>query len=374
MGSRCRRTRGRTTSTRTLRCGPLAAAVLLLRAGSVGAAPISFSLTWDAPAECPDSKYLRAEVETLLAGAPPTLVGVTARAEVHHRDDGSWTVRLRTDREGTVGERSLEADSCRSLADATALVVALTIDPAHVASAAEPPSAPAPATTSASAPAPSPSASPPLPSPAPSEVPRRADVAHLPTGAPNATGATGARGSRPRWAVFPAIAGDLGTLPHLAYGFSLSGSVMVGRFRGELYGAFWPNQTAHGQGTIPQADGGTVELVDGGMRACAPTPDQSLPLQRIELSPCAGLEAGGLRGKGVNLAPALTRTSLWLAVTLDARAVVRLSRSWGIGLDVEAVVPLRRDVFTFGAGPSAPTIHEAGIIEGRAWMGPELRF
>jgi hypothetical protein len=345
---------------------PLDAAVVaaaILWVCPASAAAVSFGLTWDAPAECPDVDYVRAQIATLLADAPPTAAQVNAHAVVAERADGLWTVRLATDRNGTAGERSFEADSCRSLADATALIVALTIDPAHVAAVgaasapAPEPAAPEPAAPEPAAPSAVP---PPLLAPIPPPTLHRAEVE------PRAGGS-----SLPplRFSLDPAIDGDVGTLPHLAYGFSLAASVLVGRFRGEVYGAYWPDQTANGPPGTPAGDGGTIELFDGGLRGCfAPL------LKRVELSACAGFEAGALHGAGVNLTPRLTPTGPWLAVTLDARVVVRLSKVWGIALDAGAAIPLRRDEFTFGTGPAAPTVHEAGVIEGRGSIGPELRF
>jgi len=113
MHSQGRGTCGRGAAARALICAGLLGAVAFLRAGRAEAAPVAFSLTWDAPSQCPDADYLRVQVETLLAGAPPTLVRVVARAAVLQRDDGMWTVRLTTDRDGILGERSLEADACR---------------------------------------------------------------------------------------------------------------------------------------------------------------------------------------------------------------------------------------------------------------------
>jgi hypothetical protein len=367
-GARVHFSRGKRFRAGSLRLG----AVAFLAAGRAAAAPLAFSLTWDAPPGCPDSDYLRAQVETLLTGAPPSLVAVAARAKVSQRADGIWTVKLTTDRDGAVGERSLEADACRSLADATALVVALTIDPAHVAIAGlersdSPPDASAPVPQ---APLPPTSALPPLPAPPPAPMVHPA-VALRSADRPMAREST----RLPlRFALIPAIAGDLGTLPHIAYGFTLAGSVLVGRFRGEAYGSYWPSQTAAGPVGTPPGEGGSIELFDGGTRACFSVTDERPPAHRLELSPCAGFEAGALHGKGVNLAPSLTATGLWLALTLDARAVVRLSRSLGVALDLGAAVPLRRDAFTFGAGSGAPVFHQAYFIEGRAWLGPELRF
>jgi hypothetical protein len=179
---------------------------------------------------------------------------------------------------------------------------------------------------------------------------------------------------RPRFALAAAVAGDVGTLPHVAYGFSLSGSVLVGRFRGEVQGAYWPNQTAHGPSGDPANEGGNIELLEGGIRGCFPTLEEGKRLPRFELSPCGGFEAGALRGEGVDLHPDTSVAGLWLAVTLDGRTVMRLSRALGIGMDVGMAIPLRRDSFTLGNSRTAPVVHQASFIEGRAWIGPELRF
>jgi hypothetical protein len=170
------------------------------------------------------------------------------------------------------------------------------------------------------------------------------------------------------FAVFASVNGDLGTLPRPAVGFALGGSILVGRFRAEVYGAFWPNRRAEINGET--AD---IELFDGGLRGCF-SPGLPRRVRWLELGACAGIEAGALHGAGSNLAPALTETGLWLALTANARAVARISRAWGIVLDVGAALPLRRDQFTAGPSSNADVLHEAGVVEGRLSVGPELRF
>jgi hypothetical protein len=85
----CRRVLSVTDIARALFCAGLLGTTVFLGAARAEAAPVSFSLTWDAPPACPDAAYLRAQVETLLAGAPSLLARVVARTEVSQRDDGS---------------------------------------------------------------------------------------------------------------------------------------------------------------------------------------------------------------------------------------------------------------------------------------------
>jgi hypothetical protein len=221
-----------------------------------------------------------------------------------------WQVHLTTVREGATGERVFESSSCRSVADATALIVALTIDPQRVAanrSVAAPETGPAPSATaapSASPPNASSAAPPPTspPPPAPTTAPA---PARTPTPAP-------APPSPPlpasRFAVVAAISGDLGTLPGPAYGFTLGASLFLGDLRLEGYGAYWPAETAHP--TSSSSLGGDVWLADGGARGCW------VPVHgALEIAACPGLELGILHGQGKGVLSPRPADGIWVAAT-----------------------------------------------------------
>src|SRR5438132_4393226 len=90
------------------------------------AAPPPVSLAWHAPAECPGADYVQTEVERLLGqGAPDASISADATAS---HDAGLWSMRLRAG----AGERVFTAASCRELADATAVVLAMAVDPTRV--------------------------------------------------------------------------------------------------------------------------------------------------------------------------------------------------------------------------------------------------
>src|SRR5580693_739877 len=114
--------RGSRTAVATALAASAAFAAIALRAE---ADEPRVALAWKAPPACPDEATVRANVATLLAGSSAT---VDARAEVQ-RIGERWQVVVVMNG----GERRLEADSCRALADATALIVALAVDPARVA-------------------------------------------------------------------------------------------------------------------------------------------------------------------------------------------------------------------------------------------------
>jgi hypothetical protein len=364
-----------------------AAALLALVLPAVAATALaqtgSFSLAWQAPAECPDEAHVRRAVEQLLGEGPPPPAKVSARAIVEHTASGHWNVRLTTVRDGASGERVVESESCQSLADATALILALTIDPERVAarapgaasapasstvaSAAPSASAAAPAPASASAPPTAPPAASPTPTPkaAPTPAP---SVAPPPEAAPTAPGSRGPT----LFALFAQVGGDVGTLPRAAFALGAGGAITLGSFRVEGYGLYLPQQAAHPT-ALPQL-GTNIHLLAGGLRGCF------LPLRgSVEAGGCAGIELGDLRGQGFGpsvpsqyLFTPSNGGAFWGAATLSGRASWRIARSFALVLDVGVVIPWWRDPFVF-ENLSTP-LHEAGPVEGRATIGPEVRF
>jgi len=115
------------------------------RGGIVGAIAIVWlaattthaQVRWRAEGDCPSEEQVRAEVARLLGGViPDEAPAVDARVE---RAANAWRLRLRV---GEEGERRLEAASCALLAEATALIVALAIDPVRVVETTETTTAP----------------------------------------------------------------------------------------------------------------------------------------------------------------------------------------------------------------------------------------
>jgi hypothetical protein len=359
------------------------AAAIAATTAMLGAIPAAFgeqpssAVVWDAASpECPDQAYVRRAVDQLLGGdGPAPAARVEARAHVSHA--GQWQVKLTIVRDGTTGERAIESSSCRSLADATALIVALTIDPERVAanrptpnpggadagSTAPPAPATEPGTPDAAVTTPPPPPAPALPPPPPPPP------ALTPPPPPTPTPTPAPPPNSPPFppssvALLASFAGDIGTLPQPAPGLALGAALLFRTFRVEGYGAFWPSQTAHAP-TAPTF-GGDVSLADGGIRACW------LPVHgRLELAACPGLELGDLHGQGKGVRSPAPNDGVWFAATALARATWRLAPSFGVFLDLGLVIPFIRDQFALD---QIGTIHQAGFVEGRASIGPELRF
>jgi hypothetical protein len=326
------------TARAPLAAGIAAALVAVVVAPDARAQSAAFAVSWDAPgADCPDEAYVRGAVQRLLGGDAPGAAHVDTHARVERVAGGTWRVRLTTLREGATGERVIESSSCKSLADATALIVALAIDPQRVATNQAAAAAPAPA------PAPAPG---PAPGPAPTPAPGPAPVS-----------------SFARSAAFAALSGDLGTLPQPAYGVLLGGALLLRYERAEAYGAFWPSQ--HARSPVSPVAGGDVFLAGGGLRGCW------VPLSSaLSLAACAGLELGVLHGQGTDIRTPRSADGIWFAATALGRVSWSFAPRWALFLDASLAVPFLRDEFQL----DQQTIHKAAAVEGRASVGPELRF
>lgn len=96
-------------------------------------------IDWQAPNECPDSTSVKAHTERLLGqplhAAPNQRI--VARARVRRNDAGNWELSLSLASNEQVADETLIAQQCDALADATALKVALAIDPLATARAIE---------------------------------------------------------------------------------------------------------------------------------------------------------------------------------------------------------------------------------------------
>ena len=175
---------------------PLLVATWLVALDVRADAVAPLELTWSAPADCPSRAEVESSIARLLAGSRSAeTLGADVRVTVDRR--GLYHARLRTHLHDADGERSLTAGTCPLVASATALVLALTIDPTLAVDPQEPePSPPPPA--------------PPPPSTPPPPEPRDVSAAPAPA-APRA-------GSTLTFAPGAAALIDVGSLPSAAIG------------------------------------------------------------------------------------------------------------------------------------------------------------
>jgi hypothetical protein len=287
-------------------------------------------LTWNAPSSCPTSDAVLREVQSSLGATP--IHRVVARADVTQVAAEHWSVHLATEVDGVIGERSLDANSCASLASATALIVAWTIDPAAARSG---PSA-APAASSASR-----------------------DEA-VPTPTPTKTRES------PRGFVATSGRLDLGLLPSAAGGADVTLGASWGPLRGELSGTYWFPQDA------PGPVGGThILLVEGAFRVCV----RAFRGARVELLPCAGAGIVHASSDGFGLAPSYRATSDWGIVGGDVLGTWAMFGPLALRASIGVEVPLVRPAFVLlDPNQAEVQLHRAAVVSGRASLGAEVHF
>jgi hypothetical protein len=282
----------------------LVACASLLVGESPAAADAAPPLAWSAPEGCPDRASLEAAIERLLGEPIAKADRAPARAEVA-ADAGGFALRVTMG--GDAGRaRELRAATCAEAADAAALVIAL----AWGEGARAPP-------------------------PVAHDAARPAREARTTRAAPPAT----AERVRGRLSVLAAF--EAGPLPSIAPGFGVALGVSRGPLRGELFGEALLEQRATLEGG---AAGGDLALYVAGLRAC-----WSALSTPIELAPCAGLEAGGVRGAGFGVPAARSATSPWLSPFFGLSMEKAFLDPWLAGLRVEALVPLVRERFLLGS-------------------------
>jgi len=295
-------------------------------------------LDWTAPDGCPSADEVRAEALRLLAGPP---IGperrVEAVAHVTRAEGGRWRVTLAMASAAAHGQRSLETDSCATLAEATALIVAIMVDPDRAGAAASAPASP-PAPISPASPA-----------------------ANAPSLRPNGTGV------RPRWAAGASGLVDFGTLPAPAVGGALGLAASVRRFRTDVSFGVFPART---YAVSSAADVG-AEMSSW---SAAGTFAYVTPIGFTELALGGGAEVTHLSAVATRAnAPfsGVPGSATWLAPRVGAGITVPIFAPLFLRLDADAVVPLRRPAFVVDP---LGTVYRPAAVGGRFGAGVEMQF
>jgi hypothetical protein len=301
------------------------------------------TLEWVAPEECPDAAHVEREVERLLAdvstGGGPYL---QARAEVHGDESGVWHVDLRTTGPEGPGLRTVTAESCQALADATALILALAVDPERVA---------ANDSTRSSA-----SQTPPPP-PSENAAAGPKSTVPPPTTSPRAV----------RVAVVASALLDIGSLPTAAPGVAATLTVGPGAFpplRFEIGAGVFLDEAA----TRPLERSGTFSLRTFDANGCLVA-----PAGRLEIGGCAGAELAWISAVGLSESVTTRGEAEWMVLRVRATAAYLVSSVWAVRADAGVGLDLLRPEFV-SAGADPGLIFQPARFTGQGSLGMELRF
>lgn len=348
----------------------------LLAALSLGAAPARdvIEVRWRAPPSCPDEASVRAGVERYvgrpLAEIRGRRLSIIATA---HPAESYWSMTIYTVTAEGTQERSIRyAHGCSPLADAAAVLIAMTIDPqvlgrldaAALELVTREADVPAVVEPRAPEPEPTPAPRPEPPADRPPDPPVAAPVAPAPTFNPPVAAPPRPR-ARPRGAA--RVGGSLGwgDLPSTGGGLGLALALRLGRFQAELTGGGWFLRSVSLD--LAGSSGAKFDLWTLGLRAGYIVPVG----RRLEVPLQLGLEAGQIHVRGVRLVgPGDARTP-WLAIVFSPGLTVILRDFVAVVLGLELLVPATRPRFVV---ENAGELFRPAPIGLRGALGLEFRF
>jgi hypothetical protein len=355
-------------------------------------------LEWIAPSPCPGQSDVLAAVNRILGSGGGVRQAVVARATVS-KSGPRWRVALTTRAANSEGERTIEAATCRTLADAAALVIALAASPEarpHETEVPLSPPPPSPLPGSSSTPAASTALSASVSTSPASSTPTATTTATAtptaiaaappstlrgtPTAAPAATAgapptpappappgstATASPTSR-RLALSLSGVGEVGPMPSFATGGEAVLAVRLWRLRVEGGAAYWANQVSAVPATTQTADFSMVSVV---WRA-----GYTAPLGRFELVPSLVGEAELMNAVAQNVSTPNPSSSTWFELGAGGWVFWSVTREFAIRLGLDAAFPFARPTFQVGEGTRRTTVFHVPPLGGKGAIGLELRF
>jgi hypothetical protein len=288
--------------------------------GDAGPASSPVTIEWNAPPGCPDVNEVRAAVESMVSSSSlrPGAPQVSASATVAQNAFGGFTLRMQIQTPSAAEEKTLEAETCASAADAYELVVAFALDP----------NAGRETTPERGRQTTSPSR------PAAVSLSRPETIASAGTApAPAIRASAGA-----------IAAVGVGLLPFPAYGVGASVAVERG-LRWELAGMYWPEEPTSvrvGSSTF----GAQVNLASVRSSLCCARGPGAL---------CVAGEVGAMQASGTGVALQGHGTSWWLAPTVAGALRMHLAGSLDLRFRLDVGVPIFRPSFVLEhVGPPSP--------------------
>ncbi|MCX4242003.1 hypothetical protein [Paraliomyxa miuraensis] len=303
-------------------------------------------MEWQAPEGCPEATAVERRVEDLL-GRAPEANELRAVGVVHAGPP--WRLELTTSIGGRRQQRTLRGNDCRAVAEAAALILAVSVDPIGVDGSLEAPDVPV---------LPIPPVSP--VSEAPGVDPGLAvtplDEAALPSPRPPPR-------ARPRVHVRVGGGGELGAIPGGTGGVRGGLAVVGERMLLRLEGSYWIDRLAEvGDGTVRR--GAVVGLGTVGLQGGV-----HLGGRRVRVPLVLGLEAGGLRASGVGLVDARRLTLPWFAAVIGTGVSWSITPRVALWATLEGVVPGARTKVRVGREGGSTIVHEPAVLGGRALVG-----
>ena len=304
-------------------------------------------LEWEAPDGCPSSTDLRTSIRQLLGPTPGPYanMNVSVRATAMEEGSGRWVGTLETRSGPNTGKRMLRAESCKAVAGATALIIALMIDPdAVVAHQAE--SAPASKDNIAT----------------PPDQPR----SRLTQPSPRVSPLSARPESDNHFFLGPAAAIDWGNMPTVTAGAGGHLGFMIRSFSFEAALLDWTRSTATIAGSDPAA-GGKFSYLTLAMSACPHAGRAD-----FQYGICVDGEYDRMKAEGFGASVNYGNSFSWISIGGGALARWRIGQRFSIPIRVGAIIPLAYPVFRLNGIPNE--VHRPSPVSARAVLGVDLIF
>ncbi len=298
--------------------------VVLLLSSAAQARP-QLTLSWSAPEDCPTETQVLKRAQHMLRGSQAD-VSVKATARVR-RQGSRFVVQLETRGDTGEGQRRLSAESCDAAASATALMLALAVDPGAQLS---------------------------KPGVAPDEQPGEGDDAKTSrdeaqaarltprsrrdAGTGRRAGSTGSSVTSTPLTARVLVGGEMswGVLPKLTFAPSLGGGFGFGRLWLDLQGAYFPGSN---QTLSDDQRGGDFSRLELSLRAF-----YGLGAERLRLGPAARIIATRIRGEGREVAQPKS-SDVWLGAAAFGPRFEWHPSALGLALGAESGLPFTRPSF-----------------------------
>ena len=327
----------------------IAGASLFTSASARADEPLRLDFSWEAPDGCPERAQVIAEIEKLVGRTVTGEKGGGAANEdgarlsvraVVTRAAGGLSVDITSPSNGAVRDRRVEAPSCKEVASATALIVALALDPGlsskETAGGATAGDAPGDATRGDGAPG-TPANEPGGEAPGTHDDAPKSGDSEIRGAGPEDADSTAPSPLRVEGHAMFVL--DAVSLPSAAPGVAAGLGLWVGAFRFDLTGTLFAEQRK----TLAAGGGADIGFATAEIAAWA------APVRGpFEVLTGLGAEGGAIWGRGFGVQGARPGVAPWAA--LRPEAVIGYS-PWdrvGLSLGASLVIPLVRQRFLLG--------------------------
>jgi hypothetical protein len=328
------------------------------------------TLEWVAPEGCSSRAQILRQVASMLEGTATPVKALSVRATAERMEGGRWSVSLIAEGQGEPGRRRFEAESCQAAADATALIVALLIDPSRAPGVLPAPAAGAPTTGGGETPGlpvEPPGGAPPGSAEGPPSAEKRVAPAMSPPPTPSPV-AGPARSLPGILAARLAVGGDTGTISSANLGGEVAVSATLRRVRFEVAGSYWAPHTARLAANTEE--GAKLGLQTLGLRIA-----YVARYRQLTLAPFVGAELDWMSAAGFGGTGHDNQRAQLVGVDVGGTAAWWFWRRLALSLTLEGVVLASRPSFVATAG-GVPigTVQQPSPVVGRTFLGVEVLF